>query len=297
MGEDDDKAANARLAAAAWVERLTSVKTPRTSDIVELKAWLAADPLHRPAYEQARALWVELDRTTLARPRRMPRMAGMAMAASLAAVMWWGWPAGDLVTPQGQLRQVRLSDGTQVWLDSASALDVRIDATSRSIWLLKGRAAFDVAKDTRPFSVVAGDARITDIGTMFSVDRSDGLTVDVSRGAVDVARAGRHVVLSGGQGAGFGDGDVRFYRVVDDAFTWRDHRLVLDNVRLKDALAALDRYYPGRLILTASDLAGNRVSGTLRVDRPEAALETLMRSQHLRATKLPWLTLVSRDDE
>lgn len=294
----EDKAAEVRKTAAAWVDRLTSGSAPTRTDIAQLRTWLAADPAHRAAYERARAIWVELARTDLAHPerRRLPRLAGLAMAASIALACWLAWPAPDVATREGQIRHVRLADGTGVWLDSASAVDIRLDETSRTVRLLKGRAAFDIARDSRPFEVVAGDARITDIGTYFSVDRFDGLAIAVRSGAVNVAKNGRHTALTAGKSVLFASGEARPRSVGPDSFAWQDHRLVLDNARLDEALAALDRYYPGRIVLVSSEVGANRVSGTLRVDRPEIALQTLLRSQHLQVTRWPWLTLVSHDD-
>ena len=58
------------------------------------------------------------------------------------------------------------------------------------IELASGEAYFDVVHDaSRPFTVYAGNRRITDIGTKFSVFRNgDDVRVTVREGRVRVAR-------------------------------------------------------------------------------------------------------------
>ena len=85
-------------------------------------------------------------------------------------------------------RAVTLDDGTRVYLDVASIIDVRFDATRRDVTLVQGRALFDAAHDSmRPFVVTVGTDRVTAFGTVFQIDRAPSeVVVTLAQGAVTV---------------------------------------------------------------------------------------------------------------
>jgi len=293
MAEDLEIPENVRSEAADWVERLTSVE-PSKADVQDLRSWLAEDPRHRRAYEQARAVWTELDRVEVQRRRVAPALAwGGAIAASIAALVWLSMPSHDLVTPVGGTHAVRLADGTRLWVDSDSAVDVAMTSSSRLVTLARGRVAVDVARDARPFTIKVGDARITDIGTAFSVDRSHGLDVRVLRGIVDVAEGGEHHRLEGGQALAKSGVAISLGTASEDDFAWRARRMRLDNVPFSEEIVRLNRYYPSRIVLGSGVDHEASVSGTLFLDDPEKALAVLMRPQGLIATHYPWVTVLS----
>jgi transmembrane sensor len=86
-------------------------------------------------------------------------------------------------------RAVTLDDGTRVYLDVASIIEVRFDAARRDITLVQGRALFDAAHDsTRPFVVTVGAERVTALGTVFQIDREPSeVVVTLAQGAVTVS--------------------------------------------------------------------------------------------------------------
>src|SRR3546814_11678062 len=104
-------------------------------------------------------------------------MVGAAAAACLAVVsaptlllMW----QSDYRTGTGEMRNVTLSDGSSVTLDTGSAIAVNYGDGRRGVRLLAGRAWFDVAHDERhPFTVSAADARVRVTGTAFDVGLDD----------------------------------------------------------------------------------------------------------------------------
>src|SRR5690606_6994409 len=92
----------------------------------------------------------------------------------------------------GEVLRVPLPDGSVVTLNSQSAVDVDFGKDARQLTLRHGEALFDVTKDhRRPFVVIAGDARVTAVGTSFSVLREKdlGVQVVVREGVVKVDEA------------------------------------------------------------------------------------------------------------
>jgi transmembrane sensor len=66
---------------------------------------------------------------------------------------------------------VTLDDGTRVYLDVASTIDVHFDAAHRTVTLRHGRALFETAYEVaRPFVVNVDGKRVTALGTMFQVE-------------------------------------------------------------------------------------------------------------------------------
>lgn len=282
--------------AAHWVERLTSGEASG-EEIKRLRDWLDEDPENRRSYERARAIWTGLSETKLARIRR-PRLelaGGTALAASLALAFVLSTPVHDHSTSVGEVQRLVLPDGSTVWLDSKSAIDVAFGEKRRTIRLAQGRLAIDAVKDAgRPLAIEADNATITDIGTVFSVDVSRGLNVAVAQGLVSVAQGGRKTRIGAGRAASFDGPSPRVRSTKTGELAWRNGRIVLDQLPLDQALAELNRYYSGGIILGDRSLGSRKVSGTLFADRAEQGVEALAASQGLRVTRLPWLMIVRR---
>lgn len=96
--------------------------------------------------------------------------------------------AGTYRTRVGEVRTVRLSDGSIVTLDTDTEITVRFTGDERGTDLEHGRARFEVAHDpAHPFIVYAAGGRVTATGTIFDVTNRDGFAVHLIRGSIDVA--------------------------------------------------------------------------------------------------------------
>jgi len=90
----------------------------------------------------------------------------------------------------GDHASVRLPDGSKVDLNTNTQLFAAVTERARTVTLERGEAYFEVAHDPkRPFVVLAGQRRIVDLATKFSV-RRDGEQVQVAvrEGSVRVER-------------------------------------------------------------------------------------------------------------
>ena len=68
---------------------------------------------------------------------------------------------------------MRLPDGSLLHLNTDTTLDLDFSRGQRRVILNRGEAAFEVAKDRRPFRVEAGTVRTEALGTEFLL-RYDG---------------------------------------------------------------------------------------------------------------------------
>lgn len=62
--EPSQKSSERAQLAAAWIEKLTSGEATE-EDFSDVRAWIAADPANRIAYNKARAIWMAISSTTL----------------------------------------------------------------------------------------------------------------------------------------------------------------------------------------------------------------------------------------
>jgi len=215
-------------AAAAWV--LLQEEGPLSDDDERRRAaWIAEDPAHFVAYENA--LWA-LD--AVARNAGEPEILSLRKAALEARGSQrrvWRWTAslglvaaavagvflfspsanklpglgiatriasgpadpahGSYRTAIGERSVITLPDGSILTLDTDSQVRIDYSSRERGVHLLKGQALFEVAKGKpMPFQVYAHDQRITAIGTVFNV-RLDGDEVRVAmvEGVVKVRRS------------------------------------------------------------------------------------------------------------
>lgn len=184
-------------AAAVWAMRLA--ENDLTAEQHEaFDAWLDADPRHGELLEEIMGAWRSVDRYASAEPMTALRQQALASARRsmrrgkrsfvpreligglIAATLLLAIGGGVLwarLTPQvyetgvGERRVVALKDGSKISLDAATVVKVRYSGDKRLLWLDRGRAKFDVAKDAlRPFSVSAADKMVVATGTAFSVE-------------------------------------------------------------------------------------------------------------------------------
>jgi transmembrane sensor len=93
-----------------------------------------------------------------------------------------------IVTAAGEHRSVTLSDGTRIELNGNTSLQTKETGPGRVVTLEHGLAYFEVVHDeNHPFTVYAGNRKITDLGTKFSVYRNgDKVEVAVKEGRVRI---------------------------------------------------------------------------------------------------------------
>jgi transmembrane sensor len=312
-----------REAAVAWFVRLDSPDVS-AAEHAEFEAWRGADPAHAAAYAQVERVWSALkglpvgardsgeDRSAAPAVRRVGRgrwSMGLVAAAivllglSIAPQLLLRWRA-DVTTRVGEQRTVSLADGSLAHLDTDSAIAFAESARERRLTLLRGRAEFIVAHaPARPFRVVAGDVRVTALGTTFVVRRLDheiGVSVIESGVVVDYPSGSERGQVTLGENqriayrAGSGVGAVeRIDPRMDES--WRGGKLIFTDARLGDVVAELDRYHRGHMVLIDSQLRDRHVNGVFAVRDPAAVVRLLETSLGIRSTRLTdYLILLHR---
>ena len=168
--------------AAAWIARLRA-EDVSDADRSRFACWLREDAGNPAAFDRMLELWKDLG-VLRELPLEIPRVAparrwqlplALAAAASLAALLLLPRgatpPALELRTPVGGFRQVRLEDGSELTLNTDTALRVALGQDARTVTMAQGEAFFAVAPDAaHPFSAVCGEASVTVLGTAWQIN-------------------------------------------------------------------------------------------------------------------------------
>ena len=311
--------ANARHDRALdWLLRVQ--QAPQDTDLkAQLAQWCALDEANAKAYRKALRMWQltgQLAPTTeqqwpkpttaitrqSARPRRARRWVAAAIAAclvvSLAPGLLLRWQA-DYRTGFGETRDITLSDGSVIQLDSQSAIAVDIAGTHRDVKLLTGQAFFKVMPDkSKPFHVWTQSLQVTVTGTAFNVDtQQDSVAVQQGSVNVDDRQAGRQLAsLVPGQRLTLrvGRGELTAFSP-SQAAAWRQGQLIADDLSISDVLAQLRRYTPGIIVLRDKQLGAQRVTGVYDLRKPQAALQAVLQPYGAKVTAYsPWLLVLSK---
>lgn len=163
-----------------------------------------------------------------------------------------------IVIPRGGEYNLRLSDGTVVWLNSESSLSypTSFDSNKREVEI-EGEAYFEVAQDAaKPFIVKTRDYDIRVTGTEFNVRSysNTGTATTLVEGSVTIESDGTHYRLAPGQLAVAKDGSVS----VGDAnmemeTAWKDGAFAFSSTRLDEIMEQLMRWYDIKVIFDAPE--------------------------------------------
>jgi transmembrane sensor len=202
------------------------------------------------------------------------------------------------VTGTAEARDIVLDDGTRVALAPGSALAVTFAPSERGVTLLAGEAFFAVKPDAaRPFRVTARGVRTTVVGTAFDI-RLDPQAVEVavSEGRVQIDAAGIADVLAAGDALRVPaeGGSVRSRVAADGIAAWRRGLLVLKDRTLSAAVAELERYIPGHVVISDGALASRPMTGVFDLRDPQRGLQGMAAVLDARVREItPWLLVVS----
>lgn len=215
-------------------------------------------------------------------------------AAAAAAIFLTGAATSELVTGKRQetvlmassenISSYTLPDGSKVWLNKNSwlAYNQKFGKRTRQV-ALKGEGYFEVNRDERrPFIVkMQNNLDIKVLGTTFNACNYPSLNkaeVILRSGSVQVSDNGRneYVILKPNQKFTWNEGTAEISSVnAMNCCRWFEHRLVFDNVKLKDILENLSHKYQTEISLNVGNLADKHMSMTIRDESVEDILDIL----------------------
>ncbi len=293
--------------AAQWMDRM-SRPVLDSDTAAAFDRWILADPRHVDSYARLRAIWqskgLEGALAETAHPagasndddaapsRSWWRLVRGGMAASLLVLACVGGAQllvsdASYATARGVARTVALADGSTVRMNGDTRITVRIAPWSRHVTLERGEAFFDVAHEQlRGFSVDAGGASVSVLGTAFDVDRIDRDTriIQVYRGLVSVdAGAGRQWQLPAGSGLELSGEHVRSLKGVEGSRPgWTDGWLEANDMPMLQLIERLNRIAAHPVRLADPALGDLLVTGRFQTNAPRNMLEAISAVHDLR---------------
>lgn len=217
--------------------------------------------------------------------------ASMAVATTL--VVWLGLQHNQSAQPavaeavaqaqtlsvetlSGETESAVLRDGSVVYLNGDSALQVNHTAALREVSLTRGQAYFDVAHaPERPFIINVDTTKVQVVGTAFDIDKLSHQTViRVYEGVVRVF-ADKSLTLVKGEGVVLEEGKWhRTFRLDDSQLPeWRSGWLDADNQHVEAVAEQLSRF-----LAKPIEVRGNRqklIAGRFNLNEAEKSLRLL----------------------
>ena len=155
-------------------------------------------------------------------------------------------------TPKGGRYQMRLPDGTNVWLNSASRLTFpsSFSSLSKRKVELSGEAYFEVAKDSsRPFVVKTILQEVEVLGTHFNIssyeDESSVKTTLIEGSVKIVAKNGSDKILKPGQQSVLTADNITVENISQgqQALAWKNDQFVFESNDIQYVMRMISRWY------------------------------------------------------
>lgn len=284
--ENPDETRMRRLREASeWLLRMHDQE--RTDgDVDRWLQWCAEDPENWLEFERLDGDWHDMDSLNFGarackggrrarflrftKQRIIAASSALAIAACASLIVFgfvWdrhqeasgSFPRQILATDMN--RAAILPDGSRLILHPDSTVDIDYNRRRRALVLVAGEAFFKVKHErSHPFTVRAGNVRVTDIGTAFDVRREkDATTVTVEQGVVDVTMDGASqeglpgaLRLHAGYQLSYSDQRraEAISRVdVASALRWRDDELAYVREPLGSVVDDLNRYSVHKIVI------------------------------------------------
>lgn len=279
--------------------------------------WLAADAAHRQAWARLERLQGKLGglpqdvaptalRQANEQRRSSLKLLGVLLLGGGLTSLGWQSEAlcslrADERTEIGERRRLLLDDGSELQLNSDTALDLVSSARLREVRLLRGEIYVQAATDAvrgRPFVVRTRQGSICASAGRFLVrETAERTQVRVLQQTVEVRpqkAPGQLRQLEGGQQAWFGEREVsRPEPLEPQADAWRQGMLVVSDWALPRFIEELARYRPGVLSCDPV-LGGLRLSGAFHLADSDAVLDNLSGTLPIRVQRFSryWLRVV-----
>ncbi|RQO75631.1 hypothetical protein DBR43_09850 [Pedobacter sp. KBW06] len=153
-----------------------------------------------------------------------------------------------LSTGRGETFQLRLPDGSKVWLNAASSLTYDAGLNRHGIRAVKllGEAYFEIAKDKkRPFIVTTGNQVVRVLGTHFNINsysEEPAIHTNLLEGSIMLNN--RQILRPGEQASFTKSGEIHVQDSdVKASIAWKDGKFIFESEDLESIMRKLARWY------------------------------------------------------
>lgn len=276
--------------AAEWIVRIQASALTEAQQI-EFEAWKSQSEAHQTAWVKAERLLSSFEyfpengheiiqKGNQAAQFQWTKHLVVACIACLGSILAWNsdykylW-LSDYSTATGQQKNVTLEDGTQLKLNTDTALDVRYTPVQRTLRLHYGEIQIHTAKETqsnRPFFVETEGAHLQALGTVFNVqylkNKQQQTCLGVIESAVKVTlnQSKKMTVVRAGEQLCFDDTDFKALGQLDpNVLVWKNQMIMAFEMPLEQLFQEIGRYQHQYVDLDP-ELKSLKVSGSYPVN-------------------------------
>ena len=283
--------------------------------------WLEQDERHGEVFHQAEQTWNLMheanssnnDERISSNSKSLFLRVLLPIAATVLIAftsLFWGQDIyfatfSDHYTSTGQREKHILTDGSELTLNTDSAINIKYTDKQRLIEVLTGEIYVTVAPNLdRPFVVKAGELKVTALGTEFIVHKAQdkNATVIVTEHSVKVESTSSdelNLVLNQGHEVTFNESNSTLSNVktvnLNQVQAWRNGKYIFQDESLDKVIAELNRYYQGKIILRDDSLRDKKITGVLDLDNPQVSLNNLAKSLPIKINSMtPYILLIEK---
>ncbi len=317
--------------ATQWYVTLKSGEATE-HDIRAWQTWLEAHNEHQQAWQKLETLTQQfsvIDATSglavLSKPKeinkqttaltskgRRQALKQLSVFLGVGSISWlayqyapWQPLMADYATATGKQQHITLADGSQLFLNTSSLVNIDYTEQARNIQLIKGEILIETAHEQtahyRPLSVITSQGKLTALGTRFSVkiisdaNNETSNELNVYEGKVSVLASGKNqpVVVNAGEQMRFYASQYQAKTALDTSLdAWVKGFIVVDKMPLSQFIAEISRYKMG-IIHCDPSICQLEISGAYPINDIEATLNSISKTLSLRIeTFTPyWITL------
>ncbi|MBS1664952.1 MAG: FecR domain-containing protein [Bacteroidetes bacterium] len=273
-------------------------------EIQTVQDWLSSDPENQNYFQQVRLIWersLRLQNTPLRsiddreddedkawaqfrqrihapKSSAIPTWTRIAASFLLIASLTWWWSshksATVLIADNHTLTDT-LPDGSIVLLNKHTQISHKDSRTVE----LKGEAFFNIAPDkTKPFTVRAGTATITVLGTSFNIQmQADTTTITVETGQIKISTKNQNVLLSAGEEIAIYNDTIQTKQPIAKNLYNYYHPREFDcnDTPLKDLVQALNTAYDVHIEIANPALQNLKITTTFKDESLDQILSVL----------------------
>ncbi|WP_182026176.1 FecR domain-containing protein [Vibrio rotiferianus] len=274
--------------ASLWMARLWADDVTQ-QDKDAFDSWRSAHPDNAYAWQQLEELqrkFTGIPNSPISRKVLAPKQRGLSRrqvlmlgglslgTLSLMMSTHTSLPNGaEYTTATGEVKDILLSDGTQMVMNTATRVFVDFNQQERRLHLLEGEIMVTSSHHLTPFHVTTPQGRVVPIGTRFTVQkRDDDTLVSVYEGEValyPLLGMGAQPLLAG-ENAHFTQRETsNIQKNLSDDALWLEQKIMAQGMPLTEFIAELSRYRRGILSVEPqlSSLKLTGVFSTKNVDK------------------------------
>lgn len=289
--------------------------TADQSDVSRIKAWAEESSENTEALLKERRVYdstilcgSEVKFSSPARSRVFPMW--LRVACGLLFLLSVSFGVGSIVNlesyrhnlttisvPPGQRTNIKLPDGSNVWLNAGSSMSYASDFSKKRELSVEGMAYFDVTHDPdHPLVVHTYMMDVKVLGTKFQIDADPSRNVfetSLLQGKVKLYSPSGNIQaidLSPDQKVSFRDGKYYITSIDDyEVFKWTDGLYCFTEKRFSEILMDLERYFDKDIVYDpVPSLEKTPLTGKIRIsDGLDYALKVLQDGLKFKCTRDP----------